>query len=216
MGDVYEAIQDNTGQQPDLYPLLWKKLIDDGLYSNNYTIIFHEYKNKFTAFRTPVPRIYIKHKDGFINPHPITTSINEIYEHDKGDFLIWFNNIMGRQEERGFIEMVCNKDADNTKWYEALQINSDIVPVKIEFETKQHKSYLNESEIETREDAHYSPIKEDSTIYPISNPLGLNDNNTSLLYGKWLKIKVFFEIGIAQKLLNLICKMRISSRRTNS
>jgi hypothetical protein len=49
----------------------------------------------------------------------------------------------------------------------------------------------------------------------IGNPSGLNDANTSLLYGKWMKAKMIFDIGVYQKLLDFTVKFRISPRTKN-
>jgi len=206
-GDVYESIdlQTNTGNQPDLFPLKWKKLANDGTYYNEYTILFNEFKNAFICDATFTPKIYLKWTDTYLSPRPITP-VDKIYQHDKGSYLTWYLNAGVSQTEKAFIEGVINQLPEETKWYEAMGVDSEIVPNRFEFATKQHQSFLTQSEFTSREDSFFSPIKKDSTTS------GINSSNTTALFGKYLKAKMFFDINIYQKLSNFIVKFRVSAR----
>ena len=182
-------------------------------YYNEYSIVFSEFKNKFVYFLTPKPKIYLKWTDSYLTPRPVSIE-SRVYENDKDSYLIWYDDTTTKQQEEGDITGVINKGYPETKWYEAIGVDSDIVPKRFEFATKTQESYLNDTEFETREDSHFSPLKEDSTI-TATNPLGLNDSNTSLLFGKWVKVKMFFEIGVYQKLLDFNIKFRVSPRTKN-
>ena len=65
--------------------------------------------------------------------------------------------------------------------------------------------------MELREDLFYSTIKNDST------GTGLNSGDTSRLFGRWLKMKVFLASAAGtQKLINAIVKFRPSPRLYNT
>ena len=177
---------------------------DDNNFINKYTIVYNEFKDGFTTFFSFLPRIFLKWEDTYLTPRQ-TSNVGSVYTHDKGDFTSWYD---GEVEEDANIEGVINKHTEEEKWMEAIKVNSDIVPKRIEFETSKHKSFLNDTEFETREGFHFSSIKEDSTIN------GKNDGDTSLLHGKFLKIKFIFEKKISQKLFNFVVKFRISPRLT--
>ncbi len=183
---------------------------DDPEYYNNYTIIYNEYKDKFTTFASFMPNIYLKWKDTYLSPNPGTIEAGadsgDVFQHNKGNYCSWYDEGV---EEDGFIEGVINEYPDEVKWPTAMRAQADIVPTRFEFTTYSQESFLTESEFETFERYHESAIKEDSTGTDI------NDGDTSLLYGNWLKCKMFFQVGVYQKLYNLIVKFRISSRNSN-
>jgi len=207
-GDIYENIlvgQANIGNQPDLFPLKWKKLPNDGTYFNQYTLMFNEFKNGFICDATFTPKIYLKHTDTFLSPRPISPE-SKIYQHNKGRHLWWYENAGVKQTERAYIEGIVNQYPEETKSYEAIGIDSDITPIRLEFKTKQHESFLTQSEFTSRTDSFVSPIKKDSTTS------GINSSNTSTLFGKYLKAKMFFEVDIYNKLSNFIVKFRLNAR----
>jgi hypothetical protein len=83
-----------------------------------------------------------------------------------------------------------NYDPNLPKIFEAIQINSEQIPFSslnkpVFFNTKNHISYLDNVDFEVREDLFYSSIKNDST------GTGLNDGDTSRLFGRWLKVRIF-------------------------
>lgn len=179
---------------------------DDGSYYSNFTIIYNEVKDKFTHFASFQPNIYLKWKDTYLSPdNSIDGDTGDIHQHNEGNFCSWYS---GGLEEAGYIEGVINEYPDEVKWPTAMRVQSDIVPNRFEFTTYSQESYLTDTEFETFERYHESPIKEDSTTS------GVNDGDTSLLYGNWLKCKMFFEVGVYQKLYNFIVKFRISSRNS--
>jgi len=108
------------------------------------------------------------------------------------------------------ITAVMNYDLNMIKNFEALLINSDKGPYDTIFNTKNHTSFLDETDYELREDQYYSPIKNDSTV------TGFNNGDTSRLWGYWLKIKLSLETaGGKQKLRNFIVKFRPMPRLYN-
>lgn len=214
-GELYTALSPNFGTAPPTNPLVWSLIPHtNNNYYNEYSIILNEFKNKFTTFHTPKPKIYLKWKDSFLTPRPVS-DVSRIYKHDEGIYLTWYDDGVTSQTSQGYIEGVINGDGDDVKWYEALQVQSDLVPKRIELKTSNGLiSYLDDTEFETRENVHLAPIKEDSTV-SVQNPLGLNNVNTSLLYGHWQKTKFIFDTATYQSLINIVCKYRISPRRFN-
>ena len=78
--------------------------------------------------------------------------------------------------------------------YEAVQVVSDTTPNRLDFTTRDHVSFLTSAEFEEREDYFYAPVKNDST------GTGLNDGDTSRLWGRYMKIKFTFAPNVFQKL----------------
>jgi len=210
-GDVYKNVSGvlSTNQPPDQYPNVWEKQ-PMGLYNNEYTIVLNEFKNKFTTFLTHKPKIYLRWRDTFLSPRPIA-DVSQLYEHNIGDYLTWYDNGSTSQTEEGYLTGVIN-DLDDTKYFEAISVKSEIVPYKFEFETKNHISYLDETEFTTREDLYYAPIKRDSTV-TVDNPTGLNNLATSMLYGKYLYATMKFEVATYQELIYFLTKFRIAPRQ---
>jgi len=103
-----------------------------------------------------------------------------------------------------------NYDPNISKNFEALQFVTDTQPFDVYLTTTDHVSYLDETDFEKREDIWYSPIKNDSTS------TGLNNGDTSRLWGKWLKVKMTFEASSGkQKLINFMVKFRAMARLYN-
>jgi len=90
-----------------------------------------------------------------------------------------------------------------------VQVVSDITPERLDFATRDHVSFLTSAEFEELEDFYYAPIKNDST------GTGVNSNDTSRLWGRYLKIKLRFAPNIFQKLINYVVKYRPNPRLYN-
>jgi hypothetical protein len=173
-----------------------------------FTVVYDEIKNGFVSFHSYTPNIYLPYNNTFFSPNPAAQ--NTIFIHDEGSNYTFY----GAATEP-FIELVMNLDPNMAKQFEAIQVNSDLIPFgsvikPTIFTTKRHVSYLDNIDFEAREDFFYSTIKNDSTIG------GLNDNDTSRLFGKWLKIKLSLaSTGTLQKLINIIVKFRPMARLYN-
>jgi hypothetical protein len=173
-----------------------------------FTLVFDEIKNGFVAFHSYTPNIYFRYDNTFFSPNPSVQ--NTIFIHDGGNNYTFYGTAT-----EPFIELVMNLDPNMAKQFEAVQINSDLTPFgsvikPVVFGTKRHVSYLDNADFEPREDFFYSTIKNDSTVG------GVNDGDTSRLFGKWLKIKVSLASASSlQKLLNLIVKFRPMARLYN-
>jgi hypothetical protein len=105
-----------------------------------------------------------------------------------------------------------NYDPNLSKNFEAMQVASDDVISQIKLYTKNHESYLNNSDFEYREDYYYSTIKNDILTAPGGSP----NEDTSRLWGKWLKLKFYLNnVTKKQKLINAIVKFRPMPRLYN-
>lgn len=210
--DYYICLQDNLST-PDNEPgsvgvwqLDWTRVShSDSNYYNEWSLIYNETRNGFTAFFTPLPKIYLQWKNTFLTPRPILVN-RYVYEHNIGTEAIWYLFDGSRLQSDPYIEGTMNQPFFETKWFEAIKVVSDSTPYRVDFTTKTQVSFLDEAEFDTREDASYSSIKEDST----SN--SLNNGNTSLLYGQWLKVRITFEKEVYNKIVGWITKARISPR----
>jgi hypothetical protein len=171
--------------------------------TKQFTLVYDELKNGFICFHSYYPNIYLQYKNTFFSPNPSTPKT--IYLHDRGSESTYYGTYVTPT-----ITAVMNYDPNVSKNFEALQMVTDQQPFFVDLTTPNHISYLDETEFEEREDLWYSPIKNDSTS------TGLNNGNTSRLWGKWLKVKLSLEASVGkQKLINFMVKFRAMSRLYN-
>lgn len=113
------------------------------------------------------------------------------------------------QIENGSIELLFNKDESLIKHFFAILVNSEIVPVRVDFTTRKQQTFAVAANFEKMIDFWTSSIKND--ILTSSN--GQNNNeDTSRLFGQWIKIKITFEAGQFQKLVDVVTKFTAVSR----
>lgn len=168
-----------------------------------FTLVYDEIKNGFVGFHSYWPTIYLKYKNTFWSPN-----INDgkyLYLHDKGAESTYYGTYYAPT-----LTAVMNYEPNASKNFEALQLVSDKNPYRLDFTTSNHISFLTNTDFEQREDLWYSPIKNDST------GTGVNSNDTSRLWGKWLKMKFSFQtVSGKQKLINFMVKFRMMTRLYN-
>lgn len=168
-----------------------------------FTIVYDEIKNGFITFHSYWPNIYLKYKNTFWSPNPLAPA--DLYLHDLGAESEYYDTYYPAT-----ITAVMNFEPNGSKNFEALQFVTDKVPFDVYLDTTNHTSYLEDTDFEKREDFFYSHIKNDST------GTGLNNGDTSRLWGKWLKVKMTFEASIGkQKLINFMVKFRTMARLYN-
>ncbi len=183
----------------------------DNNYYNEYTIEFNEQKNKFTTFYSFLPKIYLKWTDTFLTPRPISDT-GEVYEHRLGDYCVWYNNGDTYQVENGNIELIYNQQINASKIYNALWLYSLLVPARMDLYTNRHQSFLLAADAENQLDYYTLPVKND--ILTSSNGQ-LNDEDTSGLFGEYLKVKITFTAGVFQKIVDLVVKFWSQSRSSS-
>lgn len=171
--------------------------------TKQFTLVYDEIKNGFVGFHSYYPNIYLRYKNTFFSPNPSVQKT--IYIHDRGSESTYYGTYVTPT-----LTAVMNYEPNMSKNFEALQMVSDQQPFFVDLSTPNHISYLDETEFEEREDLWYSPIKNDSTV------TGVNNADTSRLWGKWLKIKMSFEASVGkQKLINFMVKFRPMARLFN-
>jgi hypothetical protein len=176
---------------------------NDGISDKAITLVYDELKNGFICFHTYFPNLYIPYNNNFFSVDP--SNSNRIYLHDSGSESTFYGTAQDAN-----IEMVMNYEPNISKNFEALQIASEQKPYAANFTTKNHISFLVQNDFDLREDLYYSNIKNDST------GTGVNSNNTSRLWGRWIKIKINLKsTSVGQKLINAIVKFRVMPRLYN-
>ena len=176
---------------------------NDGSSNKQFTLVYDEIKNGFVCFHSYWPDIYLNYKNLYWSPNPSLPQ--QLYLHDRGAESTYYGSYAIPS-----ITGVMNYEPNISKNFEALQFVTDTQPYDVYLTTTNHVSYLDETEFEKREDLWYSPIKNDSAS------TGLNNGDTSRLWGKWLKVKMTFEASSGkQKLINFIVKFRAMVRLYN-
>lgn len=176
-----------------------------------FTVAYDEINGGFSSFHSYYPNIYLKYGNTFFSTKP--DEQNKIYLHDAGSETTYYGTKFYPN-----ISMVMNYDLNTSKIFEAVQVVSDKQPYRIDFTVSSkngsgnnYVSYLEQGDFEQREDLWYSSIKNES------NTTGLNSDDTSRLFGKWLKMKLSLRAsGDNQKLLNTIVKFRPNPRLYNT
>lgn len=209
-GELYiSLIANNSHNTPDLVPTAWELISHDNpLYYNEYTIIFSEYKNKFTVFYDFMAHIYLKWKDTFFSPRPVPGTQGNIYIHNVGEYGEWYLLDGDSKQADGVLEAVVNKKNSESNWFVALSMETQNQPFRVDFATQDHISFLTESEFTSRMNRWLSPIKQDSTN------TGINSGNTTLLFGEYLKVKLTFEQGEYQTFRGFVVKFKSAPRLT--
>lgn len=117
----------------------------------------------------------------------------------------------------GYSEPVLNELPDSIKSFGDIMCDTKIIPYRIDFATPLHVSFLNKDDVDIGEptftemqDGFWrSPIKNDSTQN------GINNGDTSRLFGQYLRAKLTFRYLEQQYLDAFIIKIRINQRDLN-
>jgi hypothetical protein len=173
--------------------------------SLNFTIMFDQFREKFITFLPFTPNIYLGWRNTYFTPAYFGDT-GRLYLHETGDVLSWYD---GAVQQDGWIETIYNIDESMPKTFLALMTNTEVRPIKMEFTTNRHKSYLVDHNFEREFDLYVSAIKNDST------ESGGNDDDTSKLWGSYITIKMYFAPLQTQKLLNIIIKFLTLNRNYN-
>jgi hypothetical protein len=183
----------------------WERLTPDThpQYYQFFSVIYDEVKNGFISFISQWPNIMTTRTETFYSTKP--DEENKIYVQNAGSDYNSFYDV----GYSGHIEGVVNIDPNLSKTYEAIQVVSNTTPQRVDFSTRDHVSFLTSAEFEELEDFYYSAVKNDST------GTGVNSNDTSRLWGRFLKVKFIFASGAFQKLVNYVVKYRPNPRLYN-
>jgi hypothetical protein len=221
---IYVCIQEHTPTpvtEPgsgELWENYWELIsTDNNNYYNLYSFVISEVKNGFTTFLTPKPLIYLPWKNKYLTPHPSEENSSKVYEENKGDYCVWYKVEDTEISENAHIESVININPMDVKTFVDILSQSEYKPYRVEFaidlrDSNQNlvelRSYLVENDFEYKEGVWVSPVKNDTTTAPNGTP----DEDTSQLYGNYIKVKLFMEKGKFQKLQNYLIKFQFNSR----
>lgn len=216
--ELYLCIQPHTSgtsTKPGVgasWQTVWKLILHtDNNYFNEYTLVYNEEKNKFTSDYTPKPTIYLKYGDHFLVPRPVSDT-GKIFENGIGKETTWFDDGSTKQESQAYIELLFAKDVNMVKEFFAVFVTSKIVPYKISFYTEQHETFINTSDFETELSKYVAPLKNDI----LSSSDGTkNDEDTTNLWGEWLRIRIYFDTAVKQQISSLVLKYFTLSRTYN-
>lgn len=199
-----------SGTKPETgasWQTVWEKITPgtDPLAHTLLTLVYDEMKNGFICTHSYWPDIYLQYQNTFWSPNPLDP--DTLFLHDANSAQQYYG-----ADYDPSLTMVMNYDPNQAKIFDAVQMQTEFLPFTTRFYTKTHESVLDETEWENREGFFYSPIKND-TLTAFG---GVNSLDTSRLWGKWLKIKFFFESASGkQKLINTVVRFRPMPRLYN-
>jgi hypothetical protein len=202
--------------QPVTDPDYWE-LQTSPLDRNQYTLAFSEFKNGFSCYYSFLPLFYAKWKKSY-ESNPAFFPQN-LYIHNRGAYSRWYGGFV---ISKPYIMAVLNDNPNDKKSYNAIELNSLLEPNSngnaIDFFTEQHISYLLASDFEPDElhdIMRASWIKNDATV-TAENPSGLNDLDTSELFGEYLLLKFYFTPEMYNKLFAMTVSYQMRSRMNNT
>jgi hypothetical protein len=187
----------------------WEAISEkDSRYYNVFTLVYNEMKDGFTSFLSPKPLIYHRWRNNLLTQRYGEWSQYPNYLENFGDYNTWYSSEEGELAEDGFVIPVINYNSDVIKKFSALYVDSEVAPDRVEFFTPEHESFLVLSDFESREGMWVSTIKNDI----LTAPNGINDGDTSRLFGRYLLVKVFFSPKKFQSLRNIRVRLQFNSR----
>jgi len=202
--------------QPITDPDYWE-LQTSPLDRNQYTLAFSEFKNGFSCYYSFLPLFYAKWKKSY-ESNPAFFPQN-LYIHNRGAYSRWYGGFV---ISKPYIMAVLNENPNDKKSFNSIELNSLLEPNSngnaIDFQTEQHISYLLASDFEPDElhdIMRASWIKNDATV-TAENPSGLNDIDTSELFGEYLLLKFYFTPEMYNKLFAMTVSYQMRSRMNNT
>lgn len=195
----YESLIDNNvfNEPPSLAdPPAWALIpTTDNRYYSFFTLIYNEIKDVFGMFMSPKSKVYWMYKQGYGTCRPIgNTGFN--YEEDRGNICEWWNDGSSSLIGDAFFDAMINIPKGR-KTGSALKYVSQIAPSRVEVTTTTQFTYIDPADMETRENITDMSIPMDSTITTVGlngaqpNPNGLNNIDTSRLFGDWFLVRTF-------------------------
>lgn len=197
----------------DITDAAYWRLVTEPSARNEYTLAFSEYKNGFSCFHSFLPLFYARWKKSFQGSSQFSPSL--CYNFNRGEYASWYD---GQLKSTPYIQMVMNANPFDKKSFDAIELNTKFKPNDtgnaMEFLTEQHYSYLVYDDFDSDElhDIMYASwIKNDATI-TAENPNGLNDIDTSRLFGEYLLAKFIFKQGVYNSLFGATIKFTPRTR----
>jgi len=172
------------------------------VFKNPFSIVFDGKKKGFSCFISPTPFIYLPFKNTYFTTSK--NNPNKAYVHDNGSPMSWYDEEL---EEQGYIEFVTNDLPSTYKKFEAVFSEAEQPPVRVEYETAEHESFVVANEFTSSNGIHRAPIKNNS------KNSGLNNSSTGGIFGMWLISRVFFSVNISQRILSFVTKFSAPRQR---
>lgn len=211
----YISLINNNVFPPDDFPELWEQVpITDTNYYNLWTLVFSEIKNGFDGFLSFHPRIYSQYRNTFLSPRPVS-NVGQMYEHNRGNYAVWYDNDTTSQAVNGLWRGVINIDPEEAKSFYSTRVLSEITPFRMNFENNNVQTFLNAADFELIENKYMAGLISDSTVTP-ANPLGLNSLDTDRIYGSYLETELIFEHSVYQRLFSVIVRTAMRPRNKNT
>lgn len=196
----YESLIDNNvfNEPPSLAdPPAWALIpTTDNRYYSFFTLAYSELKDVFQLFMSPKPKVYWVFKDGYGSCRPVgNTGLNFEFDTGSNSPPEWFNDGNTSLIGEAFFDSVINVPPKNKKTFSALKYISDANPQRIEVFTKSQRTYMDEIDMERRENQTTVSIMNDSTVTTVGvngsqpNPNGLNNIDTGKLWGKYAIVR---------------------------
>lgn len=209
-GEIYlSRTNGNTGNNPESSTANWELVPHtNNEYYNEYTIEFDEFSNTFSTFLSYLPKIYLGWENNFFTPAPISDTGN-VYINNKGDYCSWYMENGGGQEVDGSITMVFNTDANLVKRYLAAMFTTEITPKRVDIITKDTATYLVDTNFELLINQYNAAIRNDILTSSDGNT---TTEDTSSIWGAYVTVKLTFEKGVFQKLIDSVLKFNPVSR----
>lgn len=211
--DIYVGLQPIPAGTPVSDTNYWQPISHNNPdYYSEFTIVYSETKDKFQAFHTYKPKIYMLIRDSYFSPRPIESE-NRVYIHNEGVECYFYDDPVQDipvQIEDGHAEFVINQP-DGPKTFEAQRYDSLITPSRVEWATSQQQSFAVDTDfnVDQGSEGFY-----DSPVFNDSTGTGLNKNDTSKLWGHYMKSRFIFEAGTYQKLTETFTKVWQRARNT--
>lgn len=179
----------------------------DSNHFNIYSLVYSEVKNGFVSFITPVPRIMLPWRSDYLTQKYGLFANKPLFLENSG-LSGWYDVDGSPLDADGEIECVINYNSDMAKEFTAVILDSDVRPYRVEFRTPSHYSFVDGVDFEFREGLWFAPIKNDVLTAPNGTP----DEDTTRLFGRWVRVKVIFERGVNQKVRILRVRLAFNSR----
>jgi len=221
--NIYKALQQTSQVQGGVtvpVPIdnvAYWELQDSPVNKNAYTLAFSEFKNGFSCYYSFLPLFYAKWKKSYESSSPFIQQ--NIYIHNRGAYSRWYGGFLISQP---YIMAVMNENPNDKKSFNKLELNSMLAPNSngraMEFWTEQHFSYLDAADFDSDElhdIMRASWIKNDATV-SAENPSGLNDIDTSELFGEYLLLKFYFTPELYNKMFAMTVGYEMRSRMNNT
>lgn len=204
---LYEANDFSRGDFPKESSLWTKIPHSNNDFYNEFSIVYSEAKDTFTTLLSPQPLIYLPwRKDIVTQRYGVWNDGYGNFIENYGKYNVWYEVGVNSLSKEFFIEPVINYNSDVIKTFNAIYVNADNPPDRVEFRTPGQETFLVASDFEAREGMWVSEIKNDSTA------TGFNDGDTSQMFGRYIRVKLIYLPDKKESLRDVRIRLMFNSR----